>query len=98
MENSNLGNVQKKGQVVSDATPRKILVEPLAGEGFYKRIVNELGDALMYICSDYSMDDIEIRDKVLHTIAESREYFMEFLKTLSELKDANETPKTTNSG
>lgn len=67
------------------------LSDLIASVGYYERIVSELGDALQTIASPgEELNNMEIRLKVLGTIAEVRSDMQHILKVLSGEKDCTE--------
>ena len=69
----------------------KQLSELIAGVGYYERIVSELGDALQAIASPgEELNNMEIRMKILGTIAEVRSNMQHILQVLSGGKDCTE--------
>lgn len=63
----------------------------IGSEGYYERIVSELGDALQAIASPgEELNCLDVRMRVLGTIAEVRSDMQYILKVLSGVKSCTE--------
>ena len=74
-------------QVVNPAVAAKVVKGLIDDENFFRLLLNQLGDALMFVASPgEEMGNPENRTTVLEVLAATRRYFHDNLKNIEQLK------------